>query len=133
MTKPKKSVKKPKVKTAKKTAAVKTKNVPTSKNLTVPGLPALGSSNKKQIAATIKAEQDKIARQSALKLLSFEELNNAIVGSSVDFYYVLNELKERSSSPLKMKMGQRWYPVALNEVYNCKGMMGEMVSMHVHI
>lgn len=130
-----KTVKKTAVKPSKKTAVKKkiVKKTATKKKqqLTVPGIPTLGSANKRLIAATLKAEEERIARQNLIKGLTFEELNDAVIGSSTDFYYVLHELRQRSKVPLKMKLGQRWYPVTLSDYYTRQLLTGGMVSMNV--
>lgn len=110
----------------KKSAAPKRK-----KTLTVPGIPTLGSTNQHLVNKTLKAEAEKKARQALLKKLTFQELNDAVIGSPTDFYYVLSELRQRSKVPLKMKLGQRWYPVSLSDYYIRNLMTGSVVSMTI--
>lgn len=132
----KKSTKKPKVSVKKNTAkknGAKKSTATKLKALQKPDMPALSDANKKLHEKTLKAEEAKKVREAMLKKLTIQELNDAVIGDSKDFYYVLHELRSRSTIPLKMKLGSRWYPVTLTDYYTRKLFGGDMVSMRVTI
>jgi ATPase family protein associated with various cellular activities (AAA) len=122
----------PTKKTAKK-AAKKTKTRKPKKGTALAHLPMLSAAEKKAYAESVKNEAIKKLRMQSLKTLSFQELGDAIIGCSQDFYYVLNELFARNPMTLKMQMGQRWYPVRLTSHQCYKTFSGMTAALQINV